>query len=84
MLRSLERGEWHPMPKFPEYKKRLEENLRVARLAGKVSPISDEKPYPWSKKNQSSKSPPLADDTVSSDNPQPSENIQRPPGGVAQ
>lgn len=74
MLRSSERGEWRSVPNFPEYKKRLEENLRIARLAGKIGPVDYDKPYPWSKKSQSAKSPPLAGDSVSDDNSHQSEN----------
>lgn len=74
MLRSSERGEWRSVPNFPEYKKRLEENLRIARLAGKVGPVDYDKPYPWSKKNSQAPSLPLAGDGVSGDNSQQSDN----------
>ena len=75
MISSFEDGELAPVPEAEEELRRHKELIRAARLAGKYGPVDYDKPYPWSKKNQSAKSPPLADDTVSSDNPQPKENI---------
>ena len=63
MLRSFERGEWIPVTDFVEHKKRIEEDLRIARLAGRIGPVPYDVPYPWSKKSGSQvPTPPAGDD----------------------
>ena len=75
MLRSFERGEWIPVPDFAEHKKRIEEDLRIARLAGRIGPVPYDLPYPWSKRGVAKNAvPPLAGDAASGDNPPQSEN----------
>ena len=69
MLQSFEQDESRPAHEEEVDLKGYQKLFRTARAEGSYGPVPYDVPYPWSKKNRPAKSPPLAGDAVTGDNP---------------
>jgi hypothetical protein len=73
---SIARGEWRSVPNLEEEMERARQMARNTMATWSEAQLSEVRQRVEAKNNGTWKSPPpLADDTVSSDNPQLSENI---------